>query len=132
MLDNVTGIHPLKFAKFYDITELAKKIDTSKYGEYEKVFVCLDVRDVWIARLVDGVRYEEDEGYVTDETSKILERNNLPKDSKSQGIDSLEELTEFLEADDLSNWDCYNVLTVKDAEEMLDDGFGLGELAYKY
>lgn len=117
----------LDFAKYYHITSIAKK-HSKVYDEYEKIFICCDTWDFWIARLLKGYRFDGDEGYVEDEDTYILERNKVEKQYKEQTISTLEELQEILDEDDLGNWDCFNVKSVEEAVEMLDGGYGIETL----
>jgi len=114
----------LDFAKYYDITELVK--DNIQYEGNERVYIYIDTWVFWIARIVANHTYDETEGYVPEKGSYILERNDIQKDNKGQGIYSLKELNAILEKDDGSNWDVNNCDSVDIAKELLDDGFGLG------
>lgn len=114
----------LDFAKFYDITNVAKA-HNKEYNQYDKVFVCVDVNDYWIVRIQKGWRNDDEEGYVEDEDSVILERNNIGK-RKVDGIANKKQLLNVLDQDDFGNWDCVNCDSVEEAVEKLDDGFGLG------
>lgn len=116
----------LKFAQYYNITDVAKAHNT-EYDLYENIYICVDVRDYWITRILVGW---EDTGndLVQNEDSFLLERINIPKDNTSDEITCLHELHSVLDKDDFSNWDMTNCDSVEDAEYLMDDGFGLGTL----
>lgn len=115
----------LEFAKFYDVTDVAKA-HNKEYEQYEKIFVCVDTNDFWIGRIQKGWRNDDIEGYVEDENSVILERNNINKSHKGESIDTHKKLLAILDQDDFGNWECHNTESVEEAIELLDDGFGIG------
>lgn len=155
------------FAKYYNATNVAKEMVTNKeimgypyngntnFG-FEGVYVCMDVTDFWICRIIKGVDedYEESDGY-------LVERNRF---SIYQVLDKLEEMYNvnlskhlnyknehqmknqvhnyfkeidaksiikaviLLDDDDgLSNWDSCEADSLEDAIEIIDDGFGIVE-----
>lgn len=114
----------LKFASYYDITEVAKS-HNEEYKQYERIFFCVDVLDFWICRIQKGWRNDDDEGYVEDENSVILERNKVSKPSKASGIENKRQLLNALNEDDFGNWDVINCESVEEAVEMIDGGFGI-------
>ena len=113
----------LDFAKYYDITDIAKAYDTS-YETYEKVYICVDTWDFWIARIQKGfnTEYEKEEG------SFLLERNKVAKEDRRQGLRSKSQIEAVLEEDDFGNWDVEQSYSEEDLVELLDAGFGIGEL----
>ncbi len=119
----------LEFARYTDITEFAKKLHPDKYNEYNKIFICSDVKTVWVARVLEG--YDED--YNNCEDSFILERNNIDRYEASDMkrmtlLGKSERFVEIiLEEDDLSNWDFEVCDSEEEAIDMLDDGFGIIE-----
>lgn len=119
-------IGEFELSKYADVTEFAKSYN-SEYKTYEKILVCVDVHDFWIARILKGYRYDEDEGYVRKEDSYILERNNISKRRK-ENITSEHKLKIVLSKDDFSNWDCENCESEDDALMMLDGGYGFCEV----
>lgn len=114
----------LEFAKYYDITDVAKA-HNKEYKQYDKIFVCVDTNTFWIGRIQKGWRNDDVEGYVEDENSVVLERNNIEKGDKRESIDTYEELLAILDQDDFGNWDVENTDSVEEATEMLDGGFGI-------
>lgn len=116
------------FGTFVDVTEYAKK--NHAYAEYEKVFVCVDTWDFWIARILKDVRNDDLNGYEECKGSYILERNKIAKESKADGIGSYAKLYKVLEKDDLSSWDCHNTKSLKECIELLDDGFGIEQIPF--
>ena len=115
----------LEFAKYYDITAVAKA-HNADYNQYEKIFVCVDTNNFWIARVLKGYTNDENNGYEPNENGVILERNKIDKQTKASGIERHSQLIKVLNDDDMGNWDCENIDTVEQAVEMLDDGFGIG------
>jgi len=120
----------LDFAKYYDITDIAKAYD-SEYKQYVKIFICVDTNDFWICRLLKDFRSDEEEGHVEDEGSYILERNKIAKDFKGeqiQGILAIHCVLESDASDGYGGWDLENCDSEENAIEMLDDGFGIGTI----
>jgi hypothetical protein len=118
----------LDFAKYYDVTEIAKKHSPTNYNEYEKIFVCVDTLDFWIVRIQKGWRNDEEEGYVEDENNWLLERNNIGKPSKAHGVEKMSDLTWIFDEDGLDNWDVSNCDSLEETEELIDAGYGLEKL----
>ena len=116
----------LDFAKYHDITTVAKRFN-AEYNQYERIFICVDVFDFWIVRILKGHRHDEDEGYVEDEDNYILERNKIAKNRRSDHIENIIQLTKVLKQDEFDNWDCENCDSLEEAIEMLDDGLGMGK-----
>lgn len=111
-----------EFATYTDITELYKKhsMCLTEGDGYIKFFICLDVNDIWLVRVIEGF----DEDYNKQEGSYLLERNNIAKENKSDGL-SLTKVIEIIKEDDFSNWD---VEQYDDLEELIfdiDGGHGL-------
>lgn len=117
-------IKPLEFAKYYDVTDIAKK--TGQYNDFYKVFICSDTHTFWIARIVLGVNSE----YETKENGVIIEREDVDKDFKGDGIDSLAKLVKLLSDSDFDNYDVVDATDVKDAIEMLDNSFGICKIEF--
>ena len=111
-----------EFAKYTEITSLYKKYcDSLQDGDgYIRFFICLDVTDFWIVRVLEGFNEE----YEKQDGSYLLERNTIQKDSKRQGL-TLSKVIELIKEDDFSNWD---VVEYSNLEELIDDidgGYGL-------
>lgn len=117
---------PFEFAKYYDITDVAKEHNSLSYKDYEKIFICVDTWDYWIARIMKNTNdeYEHEEGVF------LIERNKIEKSTKSSGIDSKKQLLKILDEDDLSNWDNLQCDSLGNAIEQLEDGFGIGTLEF--
>lgn len=111
------------FAKYYDISKLALEVNPDMYKDYERVFICVDTHTFWLARLMA----DTNEDYEQEEGTYLLERNNVEKDFKAQKLTFME-LVKILEEDDGSNWDTTECHDADDAVDMLDDGFGIGEV----
>ncbi len=117
----------LEFAKYYDITTFAKAHNGLNYNDYEKIFVCVDVNDYWIARIMKDINDE----YEREEGKFLIERQNIAKEKKD-GIHSARQLKKVLDEDDLSNWDNYECDSIEECIEVLDGGFGVKECPYNY
>ena len=119
----LTAKNPLEFefAKYYDVTEFAKH-HNPQYNDFEKIYVCVDVTDYWVARIVKDTNEE----YETEEGTFLVERNMIAKD-RGRGIKSRQQLIGVLDEDDLSNWDCTEATSLDEAIEMIDGGFGINE-----
>ena len=111
-----------EFAKYTEITDLYKKYSTDlQEGDgYTRFFICLDVNDFWIVRVLEGfnAEYEKEEG------TFLMERNNVQKESKKQDL-SLSKVIELVKEDDFSNWDIIEYFDMTDLIDDLDGGFGL-------
>ena len=111
-----------EFAKYTEVTDLYKKYcDSINDGDgYIRFFMCLDVNDFWIIRVMEGFNedYEREDGVY------LLERNNIPKDSKRQSL-NLTKAIELIKEDDFSNWDVEEYSDLAELIEGIDGGFGL-------
>lgn len=108
-----------EFGKYTEVTEFAKEHGTFE-SCYTRFFVCTDTWDYWFIRLLVG--YDED--YNPCEGAFLIERNNIPKDNKTDMI-TLAKLKEIVEEDDGSNYDYEPASTEEEALEMIDGGFGI-------
>ena len=111
-----------EFAKYTEITNIYKKHSDSLHdGDgYIRFFICLDVNDFWLVRVIEGVN----EDYEKEEGTYLLERNNIPKESKKQDL-SLSKVIELIKEDDFSNWDIKQYSDLEELIEDIDGGFGL-------
>lgn len=109
-----------EFAKYTDITDYAKKV-VPEYNEYERVFICPDVWDFWICRILKG--FNED--YEESPESFLVERNKIPMKSKGERISSTYKLKLILEEDDFGNWDCKEADSLEKCIEIVDGGYGI-------
>lgn len=137
MLDINERLQNLKldFAKATDVTKLAKAVN-SEYEIYEKIFILPDTLDVWIIRVQKG--YNED--YEEDPDAWLVERDKVGYEDIEyseegdclpyKGFSELQITKDFsirwlLENDEFENWDVTQVLSLKEATEMVDGGFGI-------
>ena len=111
-----------EFAKYTEVTDLYKKhSDNLQKGDgYIRFFMCLDVNDFWIIRVLEGFNEESEK----EEGTYLLERNNIQKDSKKQDL-SLTKAIELIKEDDFSNWDIKEYFDLDELIEDIDGGFGL-------
>lgn len=110
-----------EFAKYTEITDYAlEHFPEYKRNNYCRVFICWDVNDFWLVRVLSDTNgdFEPEPG------TFVMERNNIPKD-KGEKL-TLSKVRRILAEDDFSNWD-YEV--GQDIEQMittyLDQGFGV-------
>lgn len=110
-----------ELAQFVDVTEIAYEVNTGyEKASIEKVFVCNDVNDFWLARLMTGFG----EGYEPEEGSYIVEIDKIEKESKTEKL-TLERVKRLLEDDCFENW-TYEVFNSRaDAIEYIDGGYGI-------
>lgn len=118
----------LDFGKYTECTELAKEIDSGHFGDYEKVFICPDTRNFWVCKILVGY----DEEYNQDESSTLIERNNIEDfcaRNLRAGLEDKELAMLVLEADaqDGCNWDVTQCDSLDEAVEHVDGGFGINE-----
>lgn len=114
-----------EFAKYTEITEFAMKHNPDyKASGYERIFICPDVHDIWLVRILKGSRYEEDEGYVEDENNYILERDKIERDNRNSSL-SLSKVRRIVEEDGFDNWDLIQGDDIEELIDNLDDGFGI-------
>lgn len=111
-----------EFAKYTEVTKVAKKVN-AEYKEYERVFICPDVHDFWLCRIIKGY----DAAYEVDPESYLLERNKVPMNYKGEAL-TLSRLQEILENDDFSNWDYEQSYKIENLIEIIDGGFGINNL----
>ncbi len=111
-----------EFAKCTEITELYKKhCDLLQDNDgYIKFYMCLDVNDFWILRVLENrnEEYEEEEGVY------LIERCRVPKDSKRQGL-SISKAIQLVKDDIFENWDVVEYNSLDAVIEVVDGGFGI-------
>ena len=110
-----------KFAKYTEITDYAFKVNPDYQNDsYVRFFICPDVWDFWLIRILEGY----DEEYDKEEGSFILERNKIEMDNKGETL-SIRKLNKILKEDDFSNWDMQQGYDIEELIDQLDDGFGI-------
>lgn len=121
-----------KFAIYTDVTSIAKKHFPNWFDIYDRVLICPDTNDVWVARIQTGI----DEEYEPNPDVTLLERNCISYDDLgltcSQLIrtapDAFDQLAvRILQADvdDGGNWDNKEVSDTEAAIDLLDGGYGI-------
>lgn len=148
----------MEFAKYYNVTNKLNEM-LSREGVlfgYKKdsckgLYVCMDTHDFWICRIIEGYNseYEQEEGKWLIERNKIdkydfieFTKEKINDDSEVNNrheresfINRLElsQIIEFLilmdDDNGLENWDNYEADTLNEAIEVIDDGYGIIELA---
>ena len=110
-----------EFAKYTDVTEMAFRNNPEyESNSYIKIYLCPDVNDVWLARILEGVN----EDYEPEEGSYILEREKIPNDVKGQKM-TISRAINIIKEDSFENWDIEVSEDLEELIEMLDDGFGI-------
>ena len=121
-----------KFAVATDVTEFAFKENPEyKKNGYVKVFLTPDVKNIWINRVLKGYRYDEDEGYVDDEDSFILESERVDYETRLDGSEvplNLATARKILKSDSFENREYVNCDTLEEAIEIVDNGWGINQL----
>ena len=110
-----------EFAKYTEVTTLAHSLDPDyKANGYTRIFLCPDVNDIWLARILPNhnIDYDPFDGIF------ILERNNIQKPFK--GMELTKKIAEhILLTDDFSSWDFIECFSEEECIENLEDGFGI-------
>lgn len=90
----------MEFLRNYDITEYVKKYhDSLGYGEsLAKYYVCEDVWDFHIYRVIVGYNAEYDE----DDSAKLIEQNDISKEDVKDEFEDL--LDEVFNVSDIRNF----------------------------
>lgn len=110
-----------EFAKYTEITDLAFRVNPEyKKNNYVRLFICPDVWDFWLVRILEGVNEE----YENEEGSFILERNKIQMNTKGETL-TVSKVTKILKEDDFSNWDNVQGYDIEELINELDDGFGI-------
>lgn len=157
----------MEFAKYYDVSNVVEDMMNKKEiwayptgdDKYEGVYICMDVKDFWVCRILKGY----DEEYERDEDKYLVERNKISiydvmdklheqygkklptfeegewehtiKNKVHDFLDkhkTLDIIKAVLTLDDdegLENWDCCEAESLEEAVEMIDDGFGILKIA---
>lgn len=157
----------MEFAKYYDASNVVEDMMNKKEiwvyptgdDKYESVYICMDVKDFWVCRILKG--YNEE--YERDEDKYLVERNKISiydvmdklheqygkefpvfeegewehtmKNKVHDFLDkhkTLDIIKAVLILDDdegLENWDCCEAESLEEAVEMIDDGFGILKIA---
>ena len=119
----IKEIEYLEFAKYYDVTKQAKKY-SEEYDMFEKVYICVDTWDFWIARVQKGYNKE----YDREDGKWLLERNKIEKPSKGFKLKESTLKIVFEEDEGFDNWDNEDYDNLDELIEDLDAGFGIGEI----
>ncbi|MTB53069.1 hypothetical protein [Lewinella sp. W8] len=112
-----------EFARSTEVTDFAKEKFPEQYREYSRLFICPDVNDAWLFRLLPGVGMN----YYPNPDAFLLERDKIANDFKGQPM-TVQRLFRILKNDDLSNWDYHVYGVEEDAIEVVDGGFGIPNL----
>ncbi len=99
---------------YQEVTTQVFEADPSYKEEgYVRFFLCRDVKDAWFVRILKDVNgeYEPEPGKFLIERNLIYGRNTP--------------LYKIIQEDDRSNWDYCECDSMKEVEDILDNGFGL-------
>jgi len=117
-----------EFARYTDVTKYAKKYSKDKsfneYVVYEKILICPDTHDCWVAKIQVGYN----EQFEKDPDKVIIERNKLDGMGARWGdITDPMYCREVLRLDIEYGcyWDVIEYDTIEEAIEDLDGGFGI-------
>lgn len=110
-----------EFAKYTEVTDFAHEVNPEyKTGNYSRIFICPDVLDYWLVRVLEGYNeeYEKEEGCF------VLEREKIGKSSRSENL-TIRKLREILENDTFESWDIQEYHNIDELIEDIDGGFGI-------
>ena len=121
-----------RFAVYTDVTRIAKKHFPNWFDIYDRVLICPDTNDVWVARIQTGIDAE----YESNPDVTLLERNCISYDELGLTCRQLVHAdpgmfnrlaVRILQADvdDGGNWDNQEVADVEAAMDLLDGGYGI-------
>ena len=113
----------LEFTKYTEVTTRAKEIKSDFFKEYEKVFVCPDVHNFWISKILVGYN----ENYEKQDDCVLIERNNIDDYTahhlKIFSPETLVDMVIKADSEDGCSWDALECDSVEDAINQLEDGF---------
>jgi hypothetical protein len=110
-----------EFAKYTEITEFVRKVRPELFKQgYIRFFICPDVLDFWLCRILKDTNEE----YETEEGTFLLERDKIAMDKKGENL-SVSKVRRIIENDELANWDCQESDDLEELIEMIDNGFGI-------
>lgn len=113
-----------EFAKATEVTELAHKCNPDyKTSGVIRVFLCLDVWDIWVYRIYENRNID----FETEEGKYLLERDRVGKENKSDKL-SIFRAKRILENDSFEVWDSEESYDIEELIEMVDGGFGINNL----
>lgn len=116
-----------EFAKYTEITDLAFKVNPSyKKDGYIRFFICPDVWDFWLCRILTNTNEE----YEYEEGCFLLERNKIEMSKKAEDL-TIQKVKSIILEDDGSNWDIQSSYDIEKLIEMIDGGFGINNLIEK-
>ena len=141
----------MKFLKNYNVTKLRDKmIKTGElmeggYGIYKEVYICEDVHDFWVYRILEGYNedYEKEEGKFMLESEKINKyevakylgvKNTIDKHTKQIFLSVVSEdilaktILKLDEDNGLESWDIKECDSIEEAIDCVDGGYGIEEL----
>ena len=117
-----------EFGKYTDVTKYAKEVSAddfyNEYEGYEKILICPDTNDTWVAKIQVGWNKE----FEQDPNKVIIERNRLEgAGAKHVDINKPNYCFDMLKLDieDGFGWDVYEYDSVEEALEDLDAGYGI-------
>lgn len=110
-----------RFGVYTEITELAKDCFPEKYMEYARIFICPDVRDFQLIRVLEG--YAAD--YDVCPGAYLVEYERIPKLACGQEL-AVNVLRRVLEQDDpLCSFSIHEFDTIEAVIDSIDNGFGI-------
>lgn len=106
----------LKFGKYTEITDFAKKVNPDMFSIYKKVYICPDTLNWWLATIQEGPDVF------------LVERDKIdyPNYSKCHDIFlNVNVVKNLIEDWDGSTWDNQEAIDMDEAIEMIDGGYGI-------
>lgn len=113
-----------QFGKYTEITDFAFENNPEyKTGGYIRFFICPDVTDFWLVRIMKDMNaeYEQEKG------TFLMEREMLAKDYRGEKL-TVEKVREIVKNDTFENWDIQESDSLEELIGNIDDGFGILEL----
>lgn len=104
------------FGKYVEVTEFAKQ-HNPEFKTYERIFVCRDTHDYWIAMINKDVN----EDFETQEGTWLIERNKI----SNYGIRSHRRAVIKHADEGFEGWDSYEADSLEEALEVIDGCHGV-------
>ena len=110
----------LKFGKYTDITNFAKKVNPYMFKVYEKIYICPDTNNYWLSTIQKDIN----EDYEKSPGTYLVERDDVDYPDYDGRFDE-SNVKEALENWDGSTYDNYEAESLEDAIDLIDDGYGI-------
>ena len=114
----------LEFGKYTEVTKLAKKLNSPLFGCYEKVYICPDTLNWWLA----GIQKDINEDYEECPGTYLVERDKIDYPNYDRIQDAYlneETVSKVLEEWACETWDSEETSSLEEAIEIVDGGYGI-------